>query len=227
MDGFLAIYATNKKFDIQYVAEDEYLAGEVDFKGGNPTQMIGSAVFRNGIMVGTLNGEETRMSLSLRPKAEAEIMLVTFPDPLNEIYKISIRFIKKERTKITYNLKKDPIQIDVTVPISLDILAIPSGIDYVTDLDKQQLLRNYLTDLIEEKLKGLVSHSQEEFKINPYNWSVPLRRHFLTIDQLDDFKWREKFPEATINVKVDLQIEGFGKSLKPPPVEKIKEGKRG
>jgi spore germination protein KC len=227
MDSFLSIYATNENFEKKYIAEDEYLPGEIELYGGNPTQMIGSAVFKNGIMIGSLNGEETRMTLSLRPKAEAEIMLVTFPDPLDTGYKLSIRFIKQERTKIMFNKDKNPLQINVNVPINLDILAVPSGVDYITDIEKQKLLKEYLTELIEDKLIELVERTQDEFEINPFNWSSQFRREFITLDQLDAFNWRQSYPNADVKITVDLSISGFGKSLQPPPIEKIKEGKRG
>ncbi len=41
------------------------MAGQVPKRGGNPVQLIGSAVFKEGKMIGKLTGEETRIAILL------------------------------------------------------------------------------------------------------------------------------------------------------------------
>ena len=62
-DLFLAMYTTakqGKNTEIKNV--DEYLAGQFDATGEiDHTQFIGSAVFKNGVMIDKLNGQDTRI----------------------------------------------------------------------------------------------------------------------------------------------------------------------
>ena len=62
-DLFLAMYTTaEKEKNPPIKREDEYLAGQVNATGEiDDTQFIGSAVFKNGVMIGKLNGQETRI----------------------------------------------------------------------------------------------------------------------------------------------------------------------
>ena len=50
-------------------------------RSGDPVQMIGSAVFKDGKMIGTLTGEETRITLFLRRKALGHTFVQSFPIP--------------------------------------------------------------------------------------------------------------------------------------------------
>ena len=62
-DLFLAMYTTAKQEKNPEIKnEDEYLAGQLDATGEiDDTQFIGSAVFKNGVMIDKLNGQETRI----------------------------------------------------------------------------------------------------------------------------------------------------------------------
>lgn len=51
--------------------------------------MIGSAVLKNGKMIGVLTGEETRNSLLLREKSKTHHYIDTFIDPKMEGLRIS------------------------------------------------------------------------------------------------------------------------------------------
>ena len=62
-DLFLAMYTTAKREkNPEIKSEDEYMAGQLNASGEiDDTQFIGSAVFKNGVMIDKLNGQETRI----------------------------------------------------------------------------------------------------------------------------------------------------------------------
>ncbi|WP_052737987.1 Ger(x)C family spore germination C-terminal domain-containing protein [Bacillus sp. SA1-12] len=105
-DLFLAIYATTEGHDVETRNrfEDEYKAGEIPIVGDNLTQFIGSAIFKEGKMVGTLNGEETRAALILDPTINVEDMLATYEDPLEPKYRIASKVTNGQGLKVKMNL---------------------------------------------------------------------------------------------------------------------------
>ncbi|NLM13136.1 MAG: Ger(x)C family spore germination protein [Epulopiscium sp.] len=214
---FLVTYATTKPKDTKtnFESEGEFIAGQIDKLDENPLQMMGSAVFKEGKMIGKLTGDETRLSLILRPKVITNNILATFPDPLKEGEKISAKIVRgKNKIKIT--ITDDYPIIDVTVPLILSISSIPSQIDYVTDENKQELLKTSIQKRMEELTMNLIKKTQEEFGGEPFLWSQIARRKFWLYEDFKKYNWPEKYKNAKITVKYDIKIEDFGKYNKPP-----------
>lgn len=222
-DGFLAVYASSEKGKEKYGNEDDYLPGQIDQEGGNTTQLIGSAVFHNGIMVGSLTGEETRLALNLRPKALAKTFKITYPDPLDSEYRIAANLLRHKKTKIELMTKTEPLVVNITVPLDFEILAIPSGQNYVTSRENQELLRSALEKGLKEKFEAIINKSKKEHQINTFNWSHVARKHFLTMQAYESYNFEEKFKNAEVNVKVNVAFKGFGKQLKPPKIIRTTE----
>lgn len=215
-DAFLAIYASTEKNESNEKGnEDDYLPGQINQQGGNVTQIIGSALFKNGIMIGTLSGEETRLALNLRSKSIAKYMRVTFPDPLDNKYRVAARLLKHGKTEIEVTTT-EPLRINVNLPLDFEILSIPSGINYVTNLANQELLRKEIEEKLTGKFEKLVKRTQEEYKTNPFNWSHIARRQFLTMMEYEGYNWTDKYPDAEVTIQLDVRFSGFGKQLTPP-----------
>ena len=144
------------------------LRGQVPQKSGDPVQMIGSAVFKNGKMIGTLTGEETRISLFLRKKGLSHSTIQSFPDPINDKFRISVRVMKKGKTKVKVNTKKDPPEVNVTVPITIQVFSDPSLNNYTTDLKNQNLLKQSIKKDLETKTAELIKRTQTELKASHF-----------------------------------------------------------
>jgi len=213
---FLNIYGTTQQINANETGnEDEYLAGEINQSGGNPIQMIGSAVFKDGKMIGTLNGEETRLSQLLRPSFQIPSLLSTFPDPLNKDYRITVRIIKEEDTEVEIVTKGEYPKLDIKVHVLFDILAVPSGIDYIKDFEKQRLLESYISKAIREKAEKLIKKTQVEFCGDPFMWSTAARKEFSTWDEYERYNWMEKYEQAQVSVKFEAKIRRLGKQGSP------------
>ncbi|ARU60452.1 hypothetical protein CBW65_04730 [Tumebacillus avium] len=214
---FLAIYCTTREYrHPEKGQEDEYLPGEIDEKGGNVTQMIGSAVFKNGKMIGALNGEETRFSLVMRSKSKADEMLVTYKDPLHPNYRIAARLLHPGRTHIKVDVKGERPVVKVTVPVNVDIMSIPSFENYSENFSKQELLRASLEHQLETKSRKLVKKMQTKYKGDPFMWELSARPRFLTLAEFQQYHWMERFPEANVTVDFQVKLREFGKQLRPP-----------
>jgi spore germination protein KC len=214
---FLAIYVTSASAKKQKTSnEDDYLAGEVPHESGDPSEIIGSAVFKAGRMIGTMTGEETRFTLYMRRRALVRSFIASYEDPLDPKYRISVRLMKDDDTRIEVKTGGQKPEVRVTVPVRLQILSVSSLIDYVTNTHNQNELLRSLEKQFEEISQRMVTKSKEQFKAEPFLWNLNARKQFLTMQDYYDYDWSKHFLEAKVDVHYDLRIESFGKQMLPP-----------
>ncbi|HEU4962380.1 MAG TPA: Ger(x)C family spore germination protein, partial [Bacilli bacterium] len=213
-DAFLGIYATTKKGKRKESGgdEDNYLPGQVDMRNGkNNTQLIGSAVFVNGKMKGTLSGEETRLVLGARPFSKANLMYLTYKDPEAPDYRVSLRLVKQYPVDVNIDISgKRPI-IRVNVNAEAEVVSIPSGINYVTDLKQQQKLERSIEQQLNKKYEQLINRTQEEFERDLFHWSLTVRKKFWTVPEFEKYNWSKRYAKADIKVNFHIRFRDFGK----------------
>ncbi|WP_202079919.1 Ger(x)C family spore germination protein [Caldalkalibacillus salinus] len=211
---FLAVYATASQFEPKPVDQaDDLAAGELSKYGSNPVQILGSAVFKNGKMVSKLTGIETRLSLLLRPDTKADNLLSDFNDPKNKKYHIVTRLMKKEPTIIDIQLDQEVI--NVTVPVNIELLAVPSQIDYVNNIENKNLLIRAIENQLNESAKQIVKKTQEDFQADAFEWTRIVRQKFKTWEGYMNYSWEDHFPQYDVNVNFDVELMRFGKQLSP------------
>ncbi len=223
-DLFLAMYGSVKgKKDEEFKDEDQYIAGQLPKKGGDPVQLMGSAVFKEGKMIGKLTGEETRISILLDNTQNIQDMYSSFADPLDKKYKIGVRIEKNEKTKVKVKLRKGrPPKIDVYYPVEIEILSIPSMVNYGDNLENQRLLKRTIASKMKKNAEKLIKKTQKEFKSDAFYWSLYVRPLFSTVKEYEEWDWTNKnYPYADINVTMDVQIIGFGKQLRESEMKKV------
>jgi spore germination protein KC len=217
---YLAMLATTEKDDMDYKKnEDRYIAGEIPQGLGDPVQLMGSAVFRKGKMISKINGEETRMILLLRRKSFVHSFIATYEDPLNKQYRVTIRIIKKGKTKINVKPSHDNTKIHVTVPLSIQLLSTPSLINYTMDRGKQEALIEAIKTQLTSTANAIIQKAQQDFKGDPFLWNLNARTQFLTRTSFEQFDWETQFPQAKVQVEFDIKLESFGKQLKSPQID--------
>lgn len=217
---FLSIYATADKNETVSKNEVDYEAGQIPQKSGDPVQIIGSAVFKNGKMVGSLTGKETRIALFLRRKALEHTFVESFQDPVNDKYRITLRMTKPTKTKVKINTKKTPAEVKVTIPIRLQVFSDPSLVNYPTNSANQKKLRKSIKENLEKETMDFIKRTQEEFKSEPFLWYLEARRTFWTMPDYKNYNWEQKYQTAKVDVNYDVIIESFGEQLKPADIDK-------
>lgn len=225
-DLFLAIYGSSDKGSLkeEFKLEDDYLAGQIPKKGGNPVQLMGSAVFMEGKMIGKLTGEETRLALLLDKTSNIEDMFVTYPDPEEEDKLIGARVRKKTSTEVKIKLGKGSPKIDVMLPLEIEIVSVPSMVSYGDTKEIQEKLEASIEDAIKKKITKLIERTQEEFKAEPFYWSLHVRPLFSSVKEYENADWNKKiYPYADIDVTVDVVLIGFGKQIKESELEKVRD----
>ncbi|MED4016710.1 Ger(x)C family spore germination protein [Sutcliffiella cohnii] len=210
---FLSIYATSTINEPKVKEDEDYIAGEVDLIGGNPTQMIGSAVFKNGRMVGVLSGEETRHSLLLRPYAKIDTIQTNFRDPNDPSEVITVRMLKNESPKVKINMEKEKGSILVVIPVVIQVLHIPGETNYTENIQHQATLKKSIEEQLKNESKSLIKKTQRIFKAEPFLWSSIVRENFWTWTEYEKFDWSDYFSNSKVDIKFDVTIDRYGKYL--------------
>jgi Ger(x)C family germination protein len=223
-DLAMGIYGTTKASEGDPGVEDQILAGEMKFKGDtNPTQFLGSALFKEGQMIGKLTAEETRLTILLNDTLEMSDVLTTYPDPFDENFRIAARLVKKQKNKVKMKWKNGTGEINVTIPLIIEILSDHSMVNYGRNADKRSALKKQIEENLSGKLAEFVKRTQEEFKGEPFGWSLLARRKFQTIPEYEKFDWMKSYPSMKVSVKVDVRFGEFGKQGEVPNLEGVQD----
>jgi len=199
-----------------FKSEGDYVAGQLPRTGGNKIELFGTAVFNGDIMVGELNGDETRLMLMARGQFKRGFF--TMPDPMipELIVPIDVRLSRKPLVKVRFEGNK-PI-ISLKIRLEGDLLAVQSRINYESKdlkpvLEKafEQYIKDELNKLI-EKCKGL--------KADVFRFGGTAARQFDTIEDWEQYNWNEQFENAEINTEVDFDLRRTGTMLKSSPIKK-------
>jgi spore germination protein KC len=225
-DLYLAIYATTEKMEKAEVqtSDDDLLAGEIQVEGTtNNAQFIGSAVFKEGKMIGRITGEETRISSLLDNTWTTEDILTAIKDPFDERYKLSIRISQKRENKYKLIPEKGRPTIEIDVPLFIEVYSDPSMINYAKNRDKVKELKKALTAAIEENFTEFIVYTQQELKGDTFDLSIPMRKEFATLREFREFDWMKTYPDAKVKVNVSIRFGEFGRQTKLPKLEEVRD----
>ncbi|UYZ21342.1 Ger(x)C family spore germination protein [Mesobacillus jeotgali] len=225
-DLFLGIYATTETEENDYGAtsDDDFIAGDFQFGGKEKAaQFAGSAVFKEGIMIGKITGEETRISSLLDNTWELQDFKTTFQDPFDERYRISARLTKPRKNTYHFKQQSGRPLINIRVPMYIEILSDPGMVNFSKNEEKVAELKNSLTKSMEEHLTEYIKYTQEEFKGNTFHLSIPIRKNFATLKEFRDFDWMKSYPDAEINISVDIRFGEFGRQTKLPSLQEVRD----
>lgn len=225
-DLFLAVYGTSEiSQDGDVSVEDNFIAGKMNIEGEtNKVQLIGSAVFKEGIMIGTLTGEETRIAILLNDILNnMGPIYTTYQDPFNEKYKVTARIQTEKKIDVKMDLKNNQPSIDVSIPIYMDIMTQHSMVDYANDSQKRESLQKSIEEQITNKINNLIKKTQEEYKGEPFGWSVLARKQFTTITEYENFDWMKTYPNIKVNISVNVNFGNFGEQSDIPDFEEVRD----
>lgn len=201
--------------------EGAYVAGQMSKKGGVALEAMGAAVFRDGVMVGELTGDETTLQAMLRGKFKRGIF--SMEDPLKPKNILSMDVVSARKPKIKVSLTNQGAVIDVKISLEGNLLGATSTIDYA--LPKYRpILEKAFADMIQKQAEDLVIKTQQEYKADILGFGTKARHLVLTQKQWQNLKWRELYEQAEVNVEVDYKLRRTGNLLRIMPLVKPEQG---
>lgn len=193
---------------------DEFLAGGIPVRGGDPVVMIGTALFRGDRMVGKLTSEETRMLAILTNEFKRGFL--TVQDPLEPTKGINIHLRPGRDTKVSVSLADRRPVIDVDVMLEGEVTAIGSGINYEAPA-YNQTLEDRVSAVVRQDMEKTIRYMQQVGS-DPANFGKYVRPLFNTYAEYRKFDFESKFPTAEVRVKVKTQLRRTGLMRMTAPI---------
>jgi len=190
-------------------------AGEIPRISENKIELWGTALFDEDVLVGELNGAETRCLLMLRNEFTRGVY--TVPDLFEEGLIVVLEVRRSKPTKVKVKFVDNIPQITVKVFLNGDILSIQGSTQY-EQKENKPLLEDAFAQLIKAELKQLVDKCQK-LNVDAMKFGLVASKRFLTIDELVAYDWNNRFSEAIIDVDVEFTIRRTGKLIRSGPLE--------
>ncbi|WP_227765578.1 Ger(x)C family spore germination protein [Zhaonella formicivorans] len=205
----------------QYHTEGSYVAGELLKKGGVPIEAMGAAAFREGRMVGKLNGDETTIQVMLRGKFQRGIF--SFRDPIEKGNIIAMEVSQAKHPQIKIQLTGQGAVVDAKLNLEGNVLGNTSLIDYGLP-ENRAILEKAFAQFIKKQADALVKRAQQEFNSDILGFGIKARRLALTQKEWQGLNWDSLFENATVNIEVNYLIRRTGTLLRTMPVANPAQG---
>lgn len=192
----------------------EYLAGGIGTRGGNPVQMVGTALFRGDKLVGKLTSEETRMLAMLT--GDFRRGYITVQDPLQPKSGINIHLRPGRRPKIDVDLVDGQMKISVDIMLEGEVTSIASGINYENP-EYNQKLEEQISAVVREDMAKMLRYTQQVGS-DPANIGKYLRSRFKNYQEFRMLDATAKYETAQIDVKISTQVRRTGLMQKTSPI---------
>lgn len=185
---------------------DTYLPGDMPRQGGNPSEFVGTAVFRGDKLAGFLDTGETRVLAMVL--GELRRSYITVADPLEPQQVIPVIIRNGRATKIKVDISGERPCTTVDVLLEGEITGVASGINYEA--------KEYLT-LLERQVSGVIREQTVNMLVKTRGWGADVadfgyhvRPKFLTIQAMEEYGWGERFRQAEFEVRVETEIRRTG-----------------
>lgn len=144
-----------------------------------PTRYLGAAVFSEGRMQGILSGEETILANLLRNESESFRY---------ESGGQSLEFVPTRPVYLDVDTNADPVRIRVNMVLSY------AAQEKIPD-------ENVLKASLLHDLETMIQHTQR-MHVEPFGFAERAARNFLTISDWVDFDWKNRYPDAKIEIRL-------------------------
>lgn len=186
--------------------QDSALPGQLPRGGGNPVELVGTAIFRHDRLAGFLTVDETQVLLALR--GEMGKAYVTFPDPDAPAESVHMRFHQENIPKYTATLRGNRPHVQVRVLLESELLAAPGGTDYTRE-DARERLNRAATKYTEGKARELLA-KLKEWGADPVGFGMLYRGRFRSYPEWVGFDWHRRVSDLHVDVTAQMRLRRYG-----------------
>jgi spore germination protein KC len=193
----------------------EITAGQIARRGGNPTELLGTAIFKGDKMVGVLTNHETQALAILTGRFRSGGYL-TVEDPLEPEAGVNVKMALTERPRIKAWLENGRPVFAISVKLEGEITSIPSGINY-EQAEYRTLLEQKVANVYQAQLEKYIRVTQQ-LNCDPAGLGYYLRTNFTTRNEFNNYGWNDKYRDAVITVTVEARLFRTGLMFKTNPI---------
>ncbi len=194
----------------QFQAGGRHIAGEIPRKGGNTFEFFGTALFDGDKMVGELNGIQTRMLLMLR--GDFQRAAISMIDPLDKKLRLSIDTTQQKKPEIKVSFVEGKPVINAKIFLEGDLQNVQNQVEY-ENAKMKLIVENAFKKDIRMYIQQAIDICQT-LNVDAFGFGEQAVRHFLTIQEWEEYNWLSHFKDAQINTEVEFVIRRTGTLLK-------------
>lgn len=167
--------------------------------------VMGLAVFRNGVMVGTCDGEEVICYQMLTGEFRQTTWAIPDYKQDGGVIVLLVSQSRKPRIKISKN--ESNAAIDIKLELECDLLSV-QGNQYI-EYSPEKIEETY-KKIIENNIEEFLKRTRDEFDSDICGFGRYLKSKFLTWDEWKGYNWYNKYKNTTFNVDVGVKLRRTG-----------------
>ncbi len=172
--------------------------------GSNNIENIGVAVFKNDVLVGELNSNETIAFLNMRNAVDR--FLISVPDPFNHNNYIDIYVTPLKSRKVDIDTSSSTPYINVNCYFSARIYSMAENSKYLSD-DVLAAISNSCNSYLENIISDYLYKTSKSFKSDINGFGNNATKNFLTTKDFENYNWNENYKNAFFKVNVDTSVK--------------------
>ena len=180
---------------------------ETSFSGLRGSENIGVAVFKDDKLVGELNATET-LCLSII-KGEVSSFLIHVPNPKDSEKEIDLIIYPSDKRNVTVDIVNGSPYITFSEKFVGKIYSASKDKEYL-NADEIKNLSDLSNKYLENILKNYLYKTSATYGSDINDFGRYALSKFLTIDQFNEYDWKNNYKNSTFKVSVDTQVQtGF------------------
>ena len=180
--------------------------GEI-LEANNGVENVGTAVFRQDKLVGTLTPLETLAHLITTGKVKS--CNISVPDPEDEENLIDLYFDFTTKPKINVSLLNGTPYIKIEVKANATISSIKQ-LSNSNNENQVKLIQNYANNYLEKLLLHYLYKTSKELKSDCSSFGNYALKNFKTMQELKNYNWLQHYQDSFFKVESDVVVDsGF------------------
>ena len=170
---------------------------------------IGLAVFKNDILVGELNAEESILHMMVSNKLKS--CTISIPNPIGDSESINLSIKLAHNTKNSVSLVNGTPFISSVVKINAKIESATQKSSYGNSSyyskENIQLIEESCNQYLKKALNDYLYKTAKEYNCDIDGFGKYAVKYFPTIKDWQDYNWLDNFQNSTFNVNVETTIK--------------------
>ncbi len=218
LDPILPIVNVNPG-DLREGKKLRFASGRIERVGGNPVESVGTALFQNDKMVGTLDGMETRYLQLLNGQLKRLQLAISSPFDKGVYLSVGVRPSKSRRYEFAlFGARR---HITVWQNFEAELLGNQGERPYVSGADRSKL-ENAIRDTIQKNESRLTNKLLRQKKTNPLEWIDLAKTAFPTYTAYARFPWQKTLATIPVRYEVNVVLQRMGNQLSIPIAPEIR-----
>ena len=185
------------------ISSENMSAGDSPIKGQRGNENLGLAVFKGDSYIGKLTAGETLCHSIITN--ETDSFVISIPDPFGSDNLIALDIYKNSNCNIDIDITSDHPIININISLSGRLSSVIKDLNYA-DSKTIDTIESATEEYLKKQILDYLNKTSKEYKVDIDGFYYKLKQKFLTIQDLNNYNWENKFQNAEFNLSLDANI---------------------